>query len=86
MVRNALRALAARNARLNGRLTRLGDDEGSLMLALLLVFLGTSLAALMTPVLLIAINGTRTDQARVAAVGRGRGRHRCRYGPDPGGQ
>jgi hypothetical protein len=38
------------------------------MFALLLMFLATALAGLMTPVLLISMNGTRADQRRVAEI------------------
>src|ERR1700748_2655409 len=54
--------------RLQRRLPRRDDDSGSLMFALLLMFLATALAGLMTPVLLISMNGTRADQRRVAEV------------------
>ena len=50
------------------RLPKRGDDSGSLMFALLLIFLATALAGLMTPVLLISMNGTRADQRRVASL------------------
>jgi hypothetical protein len=50
------------------RLPRRDDDTGSLIFALLLIFLATALASLMTPVLLISINGTRSDQSRVAQL------------------
>jgi hypothetical protein len=71
MVTKMMRAAAARNARLTSGTTgrfRGQGDSGSLIFALLLVFLGTALAGLMTPVLLIALNGTRADQRRVTAL------------------
>ena len=67
-----------------GGCRRRGDDSGSLMFALLLMFLATALASLMTPVLLDRDERNPRRPARVAEHRGGRGRHRRRDGPDPG--
>ena len=56
------------NSSLRARLPKRDDDDGSLIFALLLIFLATALAGLMTPVLIVAMNGTRSDQRREASI------------------
>ncbi len=68
MVTKMLRAAAQRNNRLTRRLPSRTDDSGSLMFALLLVFVATALAGIMSPVLLTAISGTRTTQQRTTSL------------------
>jgi hypothetical protein len=54
--------------RMRSRLPRRDDDTGSLAFAMLLVLVGSALAALMVPMLLIQMNSTRTDVRRVQAL------------------
>jgi hypothetical protein len=71
MVTKMLRAAVRRNAAfeqgLRRRLPRRDDETGSLMFALLLMFVASSLAAIMLPVLLSALTGTQNDIQRTVS-------------------
>jgi hypothetical protein len=47
--------------RLRNRLHRNGDDRGSLMLAMLIIVIGSGMSAVMVPMMLTQYNGTRSD-------------------------
>lgn len=73
MMRKAIRFAAERNARLTRSVRRRvpdrADDSGSLLFALLLTLIGSALASLMVPMLLVQIGSTRDEVRRAHALG-----------------